>query len=128
MNGAKSGLPNRPSNGEGIVIMKFRGPLLAACGLVAIATADSAFAQDAATAQADQATAAGDSGAIVVTARRRDERQQDVPISVTALSGDVLAQRQITDAVSLGANVPSLNMTAAGALKSTVAFSIRGQR
>jgi iron complex outermembrane receptor protein len=66
--------------------------------------------------------------AIVVTARRRDETLTEVPISVSALSAEALEDRGITDGASLSQNVPSLNLTSAGALKSTVAFSIRGQR
>jgi iron complex outermembrane receptor protein len=34
---------------------------------------------------------------IVVTATRRSERLQDVPISVTAVTGDTLMQRGVTN-------------------------------
>ena len=52
---------------------------------------------------------------IVVTAQRRPERPQDVPISLTALSGEQLERRQATDMAGLGRVVPSLVMTRTGA-------------
>ena len=97
--------------------------LLAFASMTTIVSAQSAYAQNASPAASNVAE-----GDIIVTARKREERLQDVPISITALSGDALARKQVTDALSLGASVPSLSMTSAGALKSTVAFSIRGQR
>ena len=45
---------------------------------------------------------------IVVTARRRAENLQEVPISVTALSGTELAARQVDAMDQLGAVVPNL--------------------
>src|SRR5688572_16452492 len=52
---------------------------------------------------------------IIVTAQRRAERPQDVPISLTAISGDRLEQMQATDMAGLGKVVPSLNMSRTGA-------------
>lgn len=101
--------------------MKTKLLLLAAVSQLSFA--GNAFAQDA---QAEAAST--DNQAIVVTARRRDETLTEVPISISALSGETLAARGITDGASLSQNVPSLNLTSGGALKSTVAFSIRGQR
>lgn len=102
---------------------------------IALMSGCSALASQAALAQTDApeqaAPAATDIAGfedIVVTARRREESLQDVPISVSALSNQALEARQISDATSLATNVPSLSLTMAGALKSTVAFSIRGQR
>ena len=48
---------------------------------------------------------------IVVTAQRRPERPEDVPISLTALSGERLERLQATDMGGLGKVVPSLVMT-----------------
>jgi len=67
-----------------------------------------------------------DPGDIVVTARRRSESLQDVPISVTALSGDQLAQQNISSATQLA--VPSLTVTVQATIRSLVSFAIRGQR
>jgi len=47
-------------------------------------------------------------GEIVVTAQKRRERLQDVPLAVTALSGDALANRQVNDTSSLTQAIPSL--------------------
>jgi iron complex outermembrane recepter protein len=52
---------------------------------------------------------------IIVTAQRRPERPEDVPISLTALSGEELERMQATDIASLGKVVPSLNMMRTGA-------------
>ena len=61
-------------------------------------------------------TPAGPEGEeIVVTAQRRPERLQDVPISLTVKSGEQLEQMQATDMASLGKVVPSLTMTRTGA-------------
>ncbi len=45
---------------------------------------------------------------IVVTARRKDEKLQSVPIAITALSTEQVQQRSITNIESLGSAVPSL--------------------
>ncbi len=52
---------------------------------------------------------------IVVTAQRRPERPEDVPISLTALTGEQLERMQATDMAGLGKVVPSLNMMRTGA-------------
>lgn len=59
---------------------------------------------------APQAAASGgiDSGEIVVTAQKRSERLQDVPLAVTAVSGDALANRQVNDTSTLTRAIPSL--------------------
>ncbi|QIG79386.1 TonB-dependent receptor [Stakelama tenebrarum] len=67
---------------------QFRCQLLAAVGMVALAAP--AQAQQAAPPEAQAAPAQGDE--IVVTATRRSERLQDVPLSMQALGGDELAQ------------------------------------
>jgi len=54
-------------------------------------------------------------GEIVVTAQRRPERPEDVPISLTVRSGEELEQLQITDSAGLGRTAPSLVMTRSGA-------------
>src|SRR3954463_5648988 len=56
-----------------------------------------------------------DQETIVVTAQRRPEQPEDVPISLTALSGDQLERMQATDMAGLGKVVPSLVMTRTGA-------------
>ncbi|HSX55088.1 MAG TPA: TonB-dependent receptor [Sphingomonas sp.] len=50
---------------------------------------------------------------IVVTAQKRVQNAQDVPIAITALGGDDLASAGVTDTEDLKAAVPSLNITTA---------------
>jgi outer membrane receptor protein involved in Fe transport len=61
--------------------------------------------QSSAEAQAAPASEADDQE-ILVTAQRREQRLQDVPLSVTALSGDTLAERGINDITTLSTSVP----------------------
>jgi len=72
--------------------------------------------------------AASDNSDIVVTARRREEALQDVPLSVSALSGAQLERSGVTDAQSLQYRTPSLTITSSQSQRNTVAFSLRGQR
>lgn len=49
---------------------------------------------------------------VVVTARKRPERLQDVPVSVNVVSGDVLAQRNIGNVQELAKYVPNFTVAA----------------
>jgi iron complex outermembrane receptor protein len=60
---------------------------------------------------------------IVITAQRRTEREQDVPISISTVSGAALEQKGIIDVAELPQAVPSLRIDYAG---NTVQPSIRG--
>src|SRR3546814_18780275 len=50
----------------------------------------------------------GDSGEIVVTAQRREERLQDVPLSISAVSGDALEKAGTSNIAGLATFTPSL--------------------
>ncbi|HTU09954.1 MAG TPA: TonB-dependent receptor [Allosphingosinicella sp.] len=99
-------------------------------GTTFIATASPAIAQDAAPAAqpADEAGATAapdeDSGEVVVTARRREETLQDVPVAITAVSGDTLERRGINSVREVAALSPGLNISSDGAGRAFV--SIRG--
>ncbi|MET1755493.1 TonB-dependent receptor [Novosphingobium sp. RD2P27] len=68
---------------------------------------------------------AQDGGDIVVTARRTEERLQDVPISITVFNQDQLQKRNIAVASDLAVYTPSLSVnTRYGPEKAT--FAIRG--
>jgi iron complex outermembrane recepter protein len=85
--------------------------LLLATTCVGIAFSSSASLAQA-TGQPD--IASQDSGSeIVVTAQRRNERIQDVPVSVSALSGEALASANVSTLEDLSAQVPSLVATTA---------------
>ncbi|OAP33591.1 hypothetical protein A8O16_03405 [Sphingobium sp. 20006FA] len=51
---------------------------------------------------------------IIVTAQRREERLQDVPISVAAVGSEALASKGIDTLTNISAAVPGLNITVQG--------------
>ena len=57
---------------------------------------------------------------VVVTARRRSESLQDVPIAVTALSGEALAIKGASDLTELAQSVPSVTLEPSRATNSTL--------
>jgi iron complex outermembrane receptor protein len=76
---------------------------------------------------ATESTAASDGLAeIVVTARRRAENLQDVPVAVTAISADVLQQQAITSLSDLNSFVPNMKISTDRATSSTINVYIRG--
>ena len=106
--------------------------LLFGTGLASMATAAVAQTAPAAPATApSDATASGDSanslGDIVVTARRRAENLQAVPIAVTAYSSQQLEAKAITDRTSLADNTPSLFTINGGYPREFAFFALRGQ-
>jgi iron complex outermembrane receptor protein len=92
--------------------------------LTAIVSAAPAFAQDGAPQGASSATQAGLED-IIVTARRRSENIQSVPIAVTALGQELLQTRTVQTTLDLTNNVPGLRVSGEGSqYASTV--SMRG--
>jgi len=81
--------------------------LLLATSVAAVAL--TAGAASARSAQSDQAASQVDD--IVVTARKREERLQDVPIAVTAVSGETLEREQINLVKDVAALTPGLNIS-----------------
>jgi iron complex outermembrane recepter protein len=63
---------------------------------------------------------------VVVTARRRAENLQDVPIAVTALSGDALRLRGAADISELAQMIPSVTLEPSRATSTTLTAFIRG--
>lgn len=107
-----------------------RSPLILALLLGGSLLPATAFAQTApAEAPADEtsADAGGGLNDIVVTARRREERLQDVPIAVTAFTDEALDQKGITDRTSLADNTPSLFTISGGYPREFAYFALRGQ-
>src|SRR5262249_55175093 len=64
---------------------------------------------------------------VVVTARKREESLQRVPVAVTAFSGDQMTQSGIREASDLGRFTPSLTTIQANNATSMVVYSLRGQ-
>jgi iron complex outermembrane recepter protein len=81
-----------------------------------------AFAQDAAPQVAEEEVTEGE---IIVTANKRNERLQDVAVSVQAIDGETLANQAIVSAKDFGQISPTLNFQAADEAR-LFNFSIRG--
>ena len=96
-----------------------RALLLAGIALPGCMTSIPTLAQDAA---ADEA----DSGEIIVTARRREESLQDVPIAVTAYSGAQLEAQGALDITDLGDTTPNVTLENSRGTNSTLTAFIRG--
>src|SRR5690606_38727777 len=101
----------------------------------AILGSGAAFAQDEAPApapatSAEEATrgAAAVQGVedIVVTAQRRSENLQDVPIAVSAVTGDTLEQGHVSNLSNLTATIPNVQFTNRGNIGATATLTIRG--
>ncbi|WP_285713515.1 TonB-dependent receptor [Erythrobacter oryzae] len=100
--------------------------LAGAAGLAAYAAP--AMAQDAAAEVADEmaAAAAEEDGVIYVTARRREEKLIDVPLSVTAISGETLAKQGVQDIVAVAQQVPNITLEVSRGTNTTLTAFIRG--
>ncbi len=84
-----------------------------------------------ATAQTAQPAAAADTSVttldvVKVTARKREESLQDVPVAVTALTGEQLDKLAIKDLGDLQGQVPNLTIYAARGSNTTITTFIRG--
>lgn len=106
--------------------------LLTASGTAAIAQTGNALPSTTPVAPANVAPAPGsatpDTGLaeIVVTAQRRSQSVQDVPIAVTALSGETLQANRVTNVTDLTGLAPGVTVrTSAGGSQLPV-FAIRG--
>jgi iron complex outermembrane recepter protein len=90
------------------------------CSTVLLSVAVPAYAQD---------TAAEDQGAIrdiIVTAERREDSIQDVPVAISALDEQALISPIIEDIRDIAGRVPSLVVDNVAAGPSAAAISIRG--
>lgn len=109
------------------MLLRFTARTALCTGIVLPFMAMPASAQTASadTAQ-DEAAPAKDGNEIIVTATRRSERLQDVPISVTAVQGDKLTQRGVTNPEELTRVTPTLTSMSGAANTQGTNFSIRG--
>jgi iron complex outermembrane recepter protein len=111
---------------------EFKSLLILGSALTSTMIASSAFAQEAPAPEAAPAAAAAsagasDSGDIVVTARRRSENMQKVPVAIVAFTQEALKQRAISSPLDLNKAVPGLAVSAAEASATQITFSIRGR-
>ena len=100
--------------------------LAGSAGLVTFAAPLAAqdSAADAAAAEAE--AAAEDDNTIYVTARRREERLLDVPLSVTALSGEDLIKQGVQDLIAVAQQVPNVTLEVSRGTNTTLTAFIRG--
>ncbi len=107
--------------------LALRGALLMSCAsLVITGFTTAAQAQD--QGEAEQATASAP-GDIVVTARKRGEDILKTPISVTALSGEDIAERGVQSITDLSAFTPSMKIVSSASGRNDRSFQqviIRG--
>lgn len=90
--------------------------------LAAALAAGSAAAQ---TTTVDRPGVASGIGDIVVTARRRSENLQDVPVAISAFSGEALQARNITDVTALDGLAPNVKVVESNS-NTTTYIQIRG--
>ncbi|MFL6769982.1 MAG: TonB-dependent receptor, partial [Sphingomicrobium sp.] len=105
-----------------------RGLLLASAAMI---FAQPVWAQDAEPVAAQENSQASDavpedSSEIVVTARRRNELLQDVPIAVTAYSGTQLEREGAIDITDIGDTTPNVTIETSRGTNSTLTAFIRG--
>jgi len=93
--------------------------------LAALTAAAPAFAQDEVAAAVAEAPAADD-GVITVTARRRSENLLDVPIAITAYSGEALEDQGALDITDINDTTPNVTIESSRATNSTLTAFIRG--
>jgi iron complex outermembrane receptor protein len=100
------------------------GAMLAS--MIALVAATAAHAQSAASEAPEQGSAATSQteiGDIVVTAQRRSQRLQDVPVAASVISGDFVMKQGIRDLTDLSTRLPGLKL---GASTQSDFLSIRG--
>jgi iron complex outermembrane receptor protein len=102
-----------------------RRAVLASSALSMLAFTPAVFAQDAA-APADEASSDAGDDEIIVTARRRDERLIDVPVAITAYSGDALTKAGAIDITDVGQTTPNTTLEVSRGTNSTLSAFIRG--
>ncbi len=66
-------------------------------------------------------------GVVVVTAQRREERLQSVPVAASVFSADQLRHRQVDDLQALQYTTPNLSMTPNRTSGTTTSIAMRGQ-
>jgi iron complex outermembrane receptor protein len=77
-------------------------------------------------AEVDTGIAAEETGEITITARRREESLLDVPIAVTAYSGELLERTGAIDITDIGDTTPNVTIETSRGTNSTLTAFIRG--
>ncbi len=97
-------------------------------GLAALggAFAAPAMAQEVAAAPLAAEEADNTEGSIIVTARRREERLIDVPLSITAITGDQLSRQGTQEITQIAQGVPNITLEVSRGTNTTLTAFIRG--
>lgn len=90
-----------------------------ALGAAALLVPQTVFAQDA-------ETQSGGIQEIVVTAQKKSENLQDVPISITAVGGEALASTQGTSLQALQGQIPNVQIDNFANTPQSAVFTVRG--
>ncbi|MGD0865128.1 MAG: TonB-dependent receptor plug domain-containing protein, partial [Rhizomicrobium sp.] len=98
-----------------------------ACVLGAPAFADNTVQQDSTTPAKVKPAQQTSIEEVVVTARRRPEDLEKIPVAVTAISGDTIRNEEIKTAIDLQNFAPSLSVSANLGSRDNDVYSIRGQ-
>lgn len=100
-----------------------RVALLASVGCAAALTTAPASAQDTAPATQEAHDTGND---VVVTATRREQRLQDVPLSVTAVSGKTLEQSGLKEVTDIQYLAPNVTFSATNPVSNGGGYQVRG--
>lgn len=96
--------------------------LAAALGLAALTAAAPVMAQETTARPGSQALLEE----IVVTARKREEGHQEVPVSISAFGSDQIEILKVRDLTNLSVGMPNVSLEEVGTTRGTANFSIRG--
>jgi iron complex outermembrane receptor protein len=120
-------VPNEDRPIRGVIMSKtntnFLATVAAAAVFIAVPLQPPALAE---TSQSTERPASDGLAEIVVTARRRAENLQDVPVAVTAIGADLLQQQAVTSLGDLNSFVPNMKISTDRATSSTINVYIRG--
>jgi len=105
---------------------RIRCAVISGASLMVLAWAIPAAAQTTVAGQEPQAQAQSAVGLeeVVVTAQRRTEKLQEVPMTVNALSGETLKKYNLNDLTDIAALTPGLDLTASSGVNGTI--TLRG--
>ncbi len=104
-------------------VAKAVSAFLAVSAMVSPALSVSAQAQS-----DNESGAIADSGVIVVTARKVSENLQDVPLAVSAVSGEDLERSAMTEIMDVTRTVPNVYFTQSPSNPQSLTLAIRGQQ
>ncbi len=105
-----------------------RCALLSSISIASISLASAAQAQDAGTETSETATAEEEVAfdEIIVTATRRDQAAQDIPLAVSVVAGEQLANAGVVDIRGIQQLAPSLKTTTGQSAATGAVLTIRG--